>query len=141
MIDYTFEKIKKDNIFKDKKLLIVEDNEINRDIVIEAMTIIGMRTEVACNGKEAVEIMNGCQDNEYYAVLMDIEMPVMNGYEATRQIRESKREYLRNVPVIAISANCFEEDIEAYKDAGMNGHITKPMTFNEVIRVLMEYAG
>ena len=138
-MDYsTPEKLKKNNSLKNKKILIVEDNEINREIVIEALTILGMNIESASNGKEAVEIINNCQDGEYDAVLMDIEMPVMNGYDAVKAIRASDRAYLKNVPVIAISAYSAEEDVEEYRKAGMNGHITKPMTFDEVVRVLLE---
>ena len=113
-------------VLKDKKILVVDDNEINCDIACDYLEDMGVITDVAINGKEAFNIISS---GEYFdAVLMDIRMPVMNGYEATCKIRELKSEYARNIPIIAMTANAFEEDIQMSKQMGMNDHISKPIS-------------
>lgn len=113
-------------VLKDKKILVVDDNEINCDIACDYLEDMGVVTDVAINGKEAFNIISS---GEYFdAVLMDIRMPVMNGYEATCRIRELKSEYARNIPIIAMTANAFEEDIQMSKQMGMNDHISKPLS-------------
>ncbi len=114
------------SILKDKKILVVDDNEINCDIACDYLEDMGVITDVAINGKEAYNIISS---GEYFdAVLMDIRMPVMNGYEATCKIREHKSEYARNIPIIAMTANAFEEDIQMSRQMGMNDHISKPIS-------------
>ena len=113
-------------ILKGKKILVVDDNEINCDIACDYLEDMGVITDVAINGKEAYNIISS---GEYFdAVLMDIRMPVMNGYEATCRIRELKSEYARNIPIIAMTANAFEEDIQMSRQMGMNDHISKPIS-------------
>lgn len=110
---------------KDKRVLVVDDNMINLDIVCDYLEDMGIRPEIALNGREAYEkIISG---EKYELVLMDVRMPVMDGYEATRRIREYGTEYTKNLPIIAMTANAFEEDVEASKKAGMNEHISKPI--------------
>ena len=113
-------------VLKNKKILVVDDNEINCDIACDYLEDMGVITDVAINGKEAFNIISS---GEYFdAVLMDIRMPVMNGYEATCRIRELKSEYARNIPIIAMTANAFEEDIQMSRQMGMNDHISKPLS-------------
>lgn len=115
---------------KGKRALIVEDVEINA-IFAQAITEMkGFISDVAENGKKAVEMLEGSEDGYYSIVLMDIQMPIMNGYEATKVIRASKREYLKKIPIIAMSANTFDEDVQKCKKAGMNDHISKPVDVN-----------
>lgn len=113
-----------------KKALIVEDVEINAMFSEAIAQMKGFTCDIAENGKVAVEKLENSEDGYYSIVLMDIQMPVMNGYEATRKIRASEREYLKNIPIIAMSANAFEEDVLKCKVAGMNDHIAKPVDIN-----------
>lgn len=110
-----------------KRALIVEDVEINAIFSEAIANMKGFETNIAVNGLEAVKMLEESPDGYYSIVLMDIQMPVMNGYEATRKIRASEREYLRTMPIIAMSANAFEDDILNCKAAGMNDHIPKPV--------------
>ena len=121
--------------FSDKKLLLVEDIEVNREIAIMILEEAGFNVDYATNGEEAVEkVKNG----NYDAVLMDIQMPIMNGYEATAAIRQLENKKLANVPIIAMTANAFSEDVKAAKAAGMNGHISKPLDIPKMMEVLAE---
>ena len=90
------------------------------------------------NGEEAVKAIDMAADGEYDLILMDIQMPVMNGYEATRRIRNMDREYAKKVPIYALSANAFEEDIRKAMDCGMNGHIAKPIQLEILYSVLRQ---
>ena len=113
-------------ILRGKKVLVVDDNEINCDIACDYLEDIGIITDVAINGKEAYNIIS---TGEYFdAVLMDIRMPIMNGYEATRKIRGIGTEYAENIPIIAMTANAFEEDVQMSLRMGMNAHISKPLS-------------
>ena len=109
-----------------KKILLVEDNDINAEIATLVLSEFSLVVERASNGQEGVNriIERGC--GFYDAVLMDIQMPVMNGYEATKQIRNLDSEYAKKLPIIAMSANAYEEDIQESFASGMNGHIAKP---------------
>ncbi len=110
-----------------KRALIVEDVEINAIFSEAIANMKGFETTIAVNGEEAVKMLEESADGYYSIVLMDIQMPVMNGYEATKLIRASKREYLRNIPIVAMSANAFADDILNCKAVGMNDHISKPV--------------
>ena len=124
--------------FENMKLLLVDDNMVNREIASLILTEHGFLIETAENGREAVEKVAGSAAGEYAAVLMDIQMPVMNGYEAAKAIRALEDKELASVPIIAMTANAFREDIQAAKDAGMNSHIAKPIDVQQMIATLTE---
>lgn len=109
------------------RILLVEDNEINAEIAKELLEIQGAFVTWVTDGKQAVDKFAISQSNEYQIILMDIQMPVMNGLEATRQIRKLEHPDALTIPVVAMTANSFQEDVEAAKDAGMNAFITKPL--------------
>lgn len=113
--------------FTNKKFLLAEDNELNREITIELLSSIGAIIEYACDGAEAVQKFEQAPENYYDLILMDIQMPVMNGYTATRKIRGLSRKDARTIPILAMTADVFSEDIKAAKEAGMNGHLAKPL--------------
>ena len=122
--------------FRGKHILLVEDNELNREIAYEILGEYGFIVDTAENGKEAVEKISASNPNDYDLVLMDIQMPVMDGHEATRQIRALADSELANVPVVAMTANAFDEDRRAAEESGMNGFISKPINMEEVIGAL-----
>ena len=93
------------------------------------------------NGMEAVDRMEVCEDGYYDLIFMDIQMPKMNGYDATRAIRAMKRNYCRQVPVIAMTANAFAEDVQAAKTVGMNEHIAKPLELKILIKTMKKWLG
>lgn len=118
--------------FHGRRALMVEDNESNADIICEILQIAGLEVEQAWNGQEAVKKMLTAKDWYYDIVFMDIQMPVMDGYEAVKTIRGLEREYAQEVPILAMSANAFEEDVQASLEAGMNEHISKPIDFRKL---------
>ncbi len=120
------------------KLLLVEDNEINREIASLIFEEFGFQLDTAVNGKDAVEKVANSTPGDFDAVLMDIQMPVMNGYEATAAIRQLENPKLANIPIIAMTANAFSEDIQRAKAAGMNSHIAKPLDIPQMIETLTE---
>ena len=126
--------------FHDKIFLLAEDNELNREIAAELLGNFGARLDTAVNGEEALRLFQASAPGYYSLILMDIQMPVMNGYEAARAIRETDREDAGTIPVIAMTANAFAEDIQAARDAGMTAHIAKPidvgMLKNTLTRIL-----
>lgn len=111
----------------DVRILLVEDNEINAEIAKELLAMQGAVVTWVTDGKQAVDRFAESQRNEYQIILMDIQMPVMNGLEATRQIRKLEHPEALTIPIVAMTANSFQEDVEAAKNAGMNGFITKPL--------------
>lgn len=113
--------------YSDKKILLVEDNKINQNIAIKLLQEYGFDVEVAGDGDIAVEKVKNAKPGQYDLILMDIQMPVMNGYEATREIRKIENAELSCIPIIAMTANAFDEDIQNALDAGMNAHIAKPI--------------
>ena len=123
--------------FLGKKILLVEDVEINREIVMSLLDYTGLIIDIAENGYEAFEKIKA--ESGYDLVFMDIQMPVMDGLDATRQIRSLPGEYAKKLPIIAMTANVFMDDVEKCLDAGMNGHIGKPLDMNEVMAVLNKY--
>ena len=124
--------------FSKIRLLLVEDNEINREIATLVLEDTGVKLEEAVNGKEAVEKVAAAEPGYYDAVLMDIQMPVMNGYDAARAIRALDNPGLADIPIVAMTANAFAEDIQAAKDAGMNAHIAKPLDVPKMMETLTE---
>ena len=124
--------------FSQIRLLLVEDNEINREIAGMVLSEVGFMLEEAVNGQEAVEKVTATEPGYYDVVLMDVQMPVMNGYEATKAIRALDNPALANIPIIAMTANAFSEDIKAAEDAGMNGHIAKPLNVPKMMETLTE---
>ena len=122
--------------FKGKHLLLVEDNELNREIAQEILCEYGFYIDAAENGAEAVKKVASSKPGEYDLVLMDIQMPVMDGHEATRQIRKLDDPQLASIPIMAMTANAFDEDKKAAVDSGMNGFVSKPIVMEEIIQEL-----
>ena len=118
------------------RALLVEDNELNAEIASEILEMTGMLVERAADGTEAVDMISGCEDGYYDIIFMDIQMPKMNGYDATRAIRAMNRNYCRKIPIIAMTANAFAEDVQAAKTVGMNEHIAKPLDMKKLARSL-----
>ncbi len=130
-------RMEKQNItFNKEKILIAEDNEFNAEIAKAILEMKNLNVEIVPNGKAAYEAFVSSEEGEYLAILMDILMPVMDGHEATRAIRNSKHKEAKSIPIYALTANAFYNDILEAKLAGMNGHISKPVDFDEVVRIL-----
>jgi len=106
---------------------------------VEILGMAGLTIERAHNGREAVEMMEKAEDGRYGLVFMDIQMPIMDGYDATRAIRSLPGDYAKNVPILAMSANTFADDIQASKAAGMNDHIGKPLDFGQLEAALKKW--
>ena len=119
-----------------KRVLLVEDNELNREIATAILTDAGMEVEIACDGTEAVSMVFKAPENRYDVVLMDIQMPKMDGYTATREIRTFKNNRKANVPIVAMTANAFDEDRQKALEAGMNDHIAKPIDMATIAKTL-----
>ena len=124
--------------FDGKKILLVEDNELNQEIAVEILQEAGFVMEVADDGAVAVEKMKAARSGMYDLILMDIQMPVMNGYEAARQIRALEDPEIAGIPIIAMTANAFDEDKQQALDAGMNGHVAKPIDIPILMKTLTE---
>ena len=121
-------------------VLLAEDNELNAEIATVLLEELGMNVERAVNGKNAVEIFRDHPEGSFDVILMDIMMPEMNGYEAAKAIRAmNDRPDGKNIPIIAMTANSFAEDVQASLDAGMNAHLSKPIVVNEVIKTISIY--
>ncbi len=120
------------------KALLVEDNEINMEIAVELLTMAGVEVESAENGAVAVSMVQERPPGYYDVILMDLQMPVMDGYEAARTIRSLGREDASRIPIIALSANAFQENISKAQDVGMNGHVMKPFNLDKVLAALDE---
>jgi len=121
-------------------VLLAEDNAINAEIAVRILTAFGVQVVHAENGRRAAELFSASQPGQYFAVLMDIQMPVMNGYDATKAIRALPREDAKTVPVIAMTADAFEESVRMAKDAGIDDYITKPIEPQKLYSVLLNYA-
>lgn len=124
--------------FEGKKLLLVEDNELNREIALEILGEYGFHIDTAENGAEALEKVATSRPGDYDLVLMDVQMPIMDGYEATRRIRKLRDPVLSKLPILAMTANAFDEDRKAAKECGMNGFLSKPIDMEEVFKALQE---
>lgn len=121
-----------------KRILLVEDNELNAEIALEILKDAGFVVGRAEDGIVCVDMLQKSGQNYYDLILMDIQMPNMDGYKATRIIRRMQDSYRRNIPIIAMTANAFEEDKKIALDAGMNGHLAKPIRIDELMSALTE---
>lgn len=118
------------------RILLTEDNELNQEIAVAILEGAGFTTDLAENGQVAVEMLSSSQPGYYQLVLMDVQMPVMNGYEATRAIRRLENRKLADIPILAMTANAFEEDKQEALRSGMNGHIAKPINIELLMKEL-----
>ncbi len=123
------------------KVLVVEDNELNLEIVTEVLRERGLLVTTAGNGQAAVGLFRDSAQGTFDVILMDVHMPVMGGLEATRIIRAMERADARTIPILALTANDFEEDIRQTREAGMNDHLTKPFDMEKIFSALAAYAG
>ncbi len=115
------------NVLKGMRFLCAEDNELNAEILMELLKIEGAECTICENGKKVLEAFEQSAPGDYDMILMDVQMPVMNGYEATKAIRRSSHELAKTIPIIAMTANAFSEDIQHSLAAGMNAHVSKPV--------------
>ena len=132
----TKEPEKREWIYNGKRILLVEDNELNQEIAQTILEDAGFMVETANDGVEAVKKMEQAVPGQYDLILMDIQMPVMNGYEAAKQIRSLKNRETASVPIVAMTANAFEEDREKSYEAGMNGYLAKPVSAEALINTI-----
>ena len=124
------------NNYSGKRVLLVEDNESNIEIGRELLGVVGIQVEVAENGEKAIEKIIESEENYFDIIFMDIQMPVMNGYEATRIIRKMQRDDMKKIPIIAMSAYAFSDDLKKAKEAGMTGSISKPVEVSKLNKLL-----
>lgn len=128
-----------EDIFSGMSMILAEDNEMNREIVKEILKDTGLNITCAETGREALEIFENSTDGTYQMILMDIQMPVMDGYEAARRIRACGHSQARKIPIIACSADAFTEDVNKALAAGMNDHISKPIDYEKLCHILNQY--
>lgn len=124
---------------KGKRMLVAEDNDLNREIIMELLNMNGIEVECAVDGSEALKAFNHSSPGYYDVILMDVQMPVMNGYEAAKQIRLSSHPDAGKIPIIATTANAFSDDISTALASGMNTHISKPIDMEQLCKVLSEF--
>ena len=125
--------------FSGKRALLVEDNELNAEIAEEILGMTGIAVEHAKDGQEAVSMVVAGGESYYDIIFMDIQMPVMNGYEATKAIRTLSGRYIQELPIIAMTANAFSSDVLEAKKAGMNEHLAKPINFDQLLKTLNQW--
>lgn len=130
----------KNHDYTQKRVLIVEDIDLNLEVLGEILHMLGIPYDSACNGREAVDKVLEQPEGYYDLIFMDIQMPVMNGYEATQKLRES-REDLKEIPIIAMTADAFADDVRKAAEAGMNGHIAKPIDLGKLEKAIEEWLG
>ena len=123
------------------RILLAEDNELNQEIAATILGDAGFEVEIAGNGQIAVDMLQKSEPGYYQVILMDVQMPVMNGYEATKSIRAMENKELASIPIVAMTANAFEEDKQEALKSGMNGHIAKPIDIDVLFGVLREILG
>ncbi|MDE7185043.1 MAG: response regulator, partial [Lachnospiraceae bacterium] len=128
-----------ENSLKGMYFLAAEDNEINAEILREILSMEGAECEIVENGLLAVECFTHAAEKKFDAILMDVQMPMMNGYDATRAIRALERRDARDIPIIAMTANAFAEDEKEALDAGMNVHLAKPIDVELLKKVINQY--
>lgn len=127
------------NEMKHKRILLAEDNDLNAEIAIEILKSEGYLVEHASHGQQCIEMLQNASDGYYDLVLMDIQMPFMNGYEACKEIRKMKDTQKANIPIIAMTANAFEEDKQMAMQSGMNDYVPKPMDMKILNPILQKY--
>jgi CheY-like chemotaxis protein len=125
-----------ETIFSNKNALIVDDIDINLEIATYVLESVGMKTETARNGEQAIQKFTSSPNNFYSLILMDVQMPIMDGITAANEIRKSKRRDASTIPIIALTANAFDEDLRKTAESGMNHHINKPINNEELIRLI-----
>ena len=126
----------KRTLYKGKTVLLVEDNQLNQEIAAAILEEAGIHTEIAPDGRSAVEAVENSKPGDIDLVLMDIQMPVMDGYEATKAIRASSKEHCRAIPIVAMTANAFEEDRERALKSGMDGYVAKPIQISKLMEAI-----
>ncbi|MEG0806002.1 MAG: ABC transporter substrate binding protein [Lachnospiraceae bacterium] len=124
--------------FTGYRILLAEDNQLNREIAVELLNMVNLEADCAVNGEEAAAIFEKSEEGTYDLILMDIQMPVLDGYEAARRIRKSSHKQAKSIPIYAMTANAFAEDISVAYSAGMNGHIAKPIDTKLLYSTLSE---
>ena len=124
--------------FKGRCILLVEDNELNSEIAVELLNEYGFLVDTAENGADAVEKVKNSKPGNYDLVLMDVQMPVMNGYEATKQIRALEDPALAGITILAMTANAFDEDRKKALECGMDGFLSKPIVIEELVGILQK---
>ena len=124
--------------FTGKRILLAEDNEMNQMIATAILENAGFTIDIASNGVEAVEKMEQAPAGTYDIILMDIQMPKMDGYESSRRIRAMEDRNKAEIPIVAVTANAFEEDRKIALEAGMNGHLAKPYDIEAIMQTLAE---
>lgn len=122
-------------------VLAAEDNELNSEILAELLEMEGITCELVSNGKEALDRFRCSEPGEFDVILMDIQMPVMEGYEAARRIRTCGHPDAETIPIVAMTANAFEEDVQRALDAGMNAHMAKPVDMHGLKLILSDLKG
>lgn len=122
-------------------ILLAEDNALNQEIAVAILNDAGFDVDVAENGQAAVDMLKKSKPGDYQLILMDVQMPVMNGYEATRVIRNLDDKKLASIPILAMTANAFEEDKKKSLSCGMNGHIAKPINIEYLLNTLNKLLG
>ena len=122
--------------YEGKHILLVEDNELNREIAEEMLKNAGFIVDSVNDGIDAVERMKDLDENAYDLILMDIQMPKMDGYTATKEIRRLSNQRKANIPIVAMTANAFEEDKKKSMAAGMNAHLSKPVNIKNLVETL-----
>ena len=125
-----------ENFLKCKRILLVEDNEINSEILGELLMMRGAAFKVVTDGQQAVNEFKRAEPGTYDAIFMDIQMPVMNGYEATRKIRSLDHPDAKSVIILAMTANAFDEDRKKALESGMDGFLSKPIVIEELVQAL-----
>lgn len=125
----------------ERRVLVVEDNELNREIAVDLLEEAGLLTETACNGAEAVEKVKQAPAGHYALILMDLRMPVMDGHSAARAIRALEDPEKANVPIVALSANTFDEDRKRSAESGMNAHLAKPLDIDRLLELISGITG
>lgn len=131
----------KENVMEGKLFLVAEDNELNAEILTEMLAMEGAKCEVAVNGLETAEKFEKSEPGHYDIILMDVQMPVMNGYDATRRIRSSSHPEAKTIPIVAMTANTFAEDVRNALDAGMNEHLAKPIDMDTMRELISRLIG
>ena len=124
---------------KPYRILLAEDNALNAEIALELLKGAGFLVEHAADGQACVDMLSRAEEGYYDLILMDVQMPILNGYEATKKIRQLENRKKAEIPILAMTANAFSEDQQAALEAGMNEHVAKPIDMNVLLRVMMKY--
>jgi CheY-like chemotaxis protein len=136
-IPHTENRLKDIEELAGKRVLVVEDNEINQEISVDILSTVGVAADIAENGKVAIEKLLENGAGYYSLVFMDIQMPVMDGYDAAKRIRHLDDPQIASIPIVAMTANAYEDDKKMAFAAGMNGHIGKPIDISQLIEILL----